>query len=74
MELSQRRAHQAARDARVQAERISRELVDQGVSASAELPEREITALIAYLQRLGTDISNPEVTEVPTGGTGSSNK
>jgi len=41
-------------DLRVQAESIVAGLKESGVEV---LPETEIVALIAYLQRLGTDIS-----------------
>jgi cbb3-type cytochrome c oxidase subunit II len=40
------------RAARAQAEQIGREIAEQG--GPADLADREITALIAYLQRLGT--------------------
>jgi cytochrome c oxidase cbb3-type subunit I/II len=39
-----------------QASQIASELVDQGVKADESLGDKEIIALIAYLQRLGTDI------------------
>jgi cytochrome c oxidase cbb3-type subunit I/II len=41
--------------ARSQAAQIAEEIVDQGGPSGLET--REIVALIAYLQRLGTDIS-----------------
>ena len=44
----------AARDE--QARKIAAELVSQGVRADDSLAGREIVAMIAYLQRLGTDI------------------
>jgi cytochrome c oxidase cbb3-type subunit I/II len=43
----------AVRDLRAQAESISKELKVTGLLAT---PDKEIIALIAYLQRLGTDI------------------
>src|SRR5690606_10888201 len=43
-------------DLREQAEAIAADLNSQGVNVRAD---REIVALIAYLQRLGTDINNP---------------
>jgi len=43
----------AAEDLRLQSEQISAELVKGGAPAE---PQKEIIALIAYLQRLGTDI------------------
>jgi cytochrome c oxidase cbb3-type subunit I/II len=47
----------AAVDARAQATEISQEIVDQGGPQGLE--DRKIVALIAYLQRLGTDINRP---------------
>ncbi len=41
-----------------QAKTITDELISQGVSAPPGLEKKEIIALIAYLQRLGTDISS----------------
>jgi cytochrome c oxidase cbb3-type subunit I/II len=46
----------AARDLRVQAEQIAEGLRKGGVDVTAD---REIVAMIAYLQRLGTDIKKP---------------
>jgi cytochrome c oxidase cbb3-type subunit I/II len=43
----------AMEDLRLQAEQISAELVKSGAPAE---PQKEVVALIAYLQRLGTDI------------------
>ena len=43
-----------ARDA--QAKKIAEELVSQGVRADDGLAKKEIVAMIAYLQRLGSDI------------------
>jgi cytochrome c oxidase cbb3-type subunit I/II len=43
----------ALQDLQAQAEEISKSLKDSGVEV---MPEAEIVALIAYLQRLGTDI------------------
>jgi cytochrome c oxidase cbb3-type subunit I/II len=48
----------AAAAARAQAETIAAEISDQG--GPAGLGDKQIVALIAYLQRLGTDISKPE--------------
>ncbi|MGF1637147.1 MAG: cytochrome-c oxidase, cbb3-type subunit I [Cyclobacteriaceae bacterium] len=48
---------QALEDARSQAEKIAKDLLDEGVETSSNL---EIIALIAYLQRLGTDIKLKE--------------
>ena len=39
-----------------QAKKITSELIEQGVSPKSNLEKKEIIALIAYLQRLGTDI------------------
>jgi cytochrome c oxidase cbb3-type subunit I/II len=41
-----------------QADKIASELVSQGVKQDAEMSKKEIIALIAYLQRLGTDIKH----------------
>jgi len=41
-----------------QAKKIADGLVEQGVKADPALPKREIIALIAYLQRLGRDVSS----------------
>jgi cytochrome c oxidase cbb3-type subunit I/II len=41
---------------RQQAKKITDELVAQGANADAGLENKEIIAMIAYLQRLGTDI------------------
>jgi cytochrome c oxidase cbb3-type subunit I/II len=52
--------HQAQTDLRQQAQRIAEGLTTSGIEANAD---REIIALIAYLQRLGTDIkAKPAVT------------
>jgi cytochrome c oxidase cbb3-type subunit I/II len=48
--------------AREQAEKIGHEIVSQG--GPAGLQTKQITALIAYLQRLGTDINQPPATEL----------
>ena len=40
-----------------QAATLSQEIVAQG--GSADLADKEIIALIAYMQRLGTDIKKP---------------
>ncbi len=52
----------AAESAMEQARTIAAEIVDQGGEAGLE--GKKITALIAYLQRLGTDISRPEAVEL----------
>ncbi|WP_421877644.1 cytochrome-c oxidase, cbb3-type subunit I [Marinoscillum sp.] len=46
-------AEQAVADAEAQAAQITADLESQGIKV---VPEKEIVALIAYLQRLGTDI------------------
>jgi cytochrome c oxidase cbb3-type subunit I/II len=46
----------AAANLKTQAEKIVTELVSQGAKADPSLAQKEIVALIAYLQRLGTDI------------------
>ena len=47
----------AVADARAQARRIAQQVVDQKAAASvAELEDKQVIALIAYLQRLGTDL------------------
>ena len=51
--------------AREQAEQISAELVAQG--GRGDLTDRKIIALVAYLQRLGTDISKPVETPAEGG-------
>jgi cytochrome c oxidase cbb3-type subunit I/II len=48
---------QALSDLDAQANLIAQELVDSGIEAAAD---KEIIALIAYLQRLGTDIKLKE--------------
>jgi cytochrome c oxidase cbb3-type subunit I/II len=53
----------AERLAREQADRISKELAAQG--GRADLAEKKVIALVAYLQRLGTDISQPVEGETP---------
>ncbi|MEL6535091.1 MAG: cytochrome-c oxidase, cbb3-type subunit I [Bacteroidota bacterium] len=52
---------QAVEDLWEQAEQIASELGDKGIETVAD---QEIIALIAYLQRLGTDISKPAPEEV----------
>ena len=49
--------NQAQQDAEAQAQKIVKNLKDAGVATK---PDREIVALIAYLQRLGTDIKVKE--------------
>jgi cytochrome c oxidase cbb3-type subunit I/II len=57
---------QAEQDLRAQAERIAADLTGSGIDASAD---REIIALIAYLQRLGTDAKvKPEAVASAEGG------
>jgi len=59
----------AAAIARAQAEVIAKDIVAQG--GYAGMGDKKIVALIAYLQRLGTDISKPPLAApaaVPTGG------
>lgn len=48
----------AIRDARTQADGVAKKLADQGVT-EPQLADKEIVAIIAYLQRLGTDIKTP---------------
>jgi cytochrome c oxidase cbb3-type subunit I/II len=63
---------QALNDLQAQARSVQASLKDDGLEISENM---EIIALIAYLQRLGTDINAPEVTNVPSAGsTGESNK
>lgn len=47
---------QASNEAKSQAIKITEELSSQGIDTSGEVAGKEIIALIAYLQRLGTDI------------------
>ena len=58
----------AADLARQQARRIAGEIVQQGGPAGLE--ETKVVALIAYLQRLGTDIKRTTATAAGTGGPG----
>jgi cytochrome c oxidase cbb3-type subunit I/II len=53
--------------ARAQAEAISARLKEKGITCP---PDREIVALIAYLQRLGTDIENAPAPETESGAGG----
>ena len=53
-------AKQAQTDLEEQARKISADLKSQGVVVS---PNKEIVALIAYLQRLGTDITKADKEE-----------
>ena len=46
----------AVENLQAQAKKITDELITQGVPATTSLERKEIIALIAYLQRLGTDI------------------
>jgi cytochrome c oxidase cbb3-type subunit I/II len=60
--------HQAVQDLRAQAARLATDLRAAGQPAEAD---REIIALIAYLQRLGTDVkkwSQPQATAAVEGG------
>ncbi len=52
--------NRANEDLRVQSEEIAADLQKNGVPAE---PNKEIIALIAYLQRLGTDIKGNPLTE-----------
>lgn len=56
--------HNAVVDARAQAAKIAKGLTDQGLP---DISDKQIVALIAYLQRLGTDIkaTTPQATEEP---------
>ena len=56
---SQQEVTDAEKNLRAQAKKITNELVEQGVTPPPNLEEKQIIALIAYLQRLGTDISKP---------------
>jgi cytochrome c oxidase cbb3-type subunit I/II len=47
----------AQRLAREQAQKIGREIIEQG--GPKDLDDRQVVALIAYLQRIGTDITKP---------------
>jgi cytochrome c oxidase cbb3-type subunit I/II len=59
-------------DLMAQARGVKANLEEDGIQVNENM---EIVALIAYLQRLGTDISNPEITLTPSeGGGASSNK
>jgi cytochrome c oxidase cbb3-type subunit I/II len=51
------KAGAAEKAAREQAEQISQELAAQG--GRSDLADKKVIALVAYLQRLGTDISKP---------------
>lgn len=63
---------QAMNDLQAQARAVQASLADDGLEISENM---EIIALISYLQRLGTDINQPEITNVPSAGsTGESNK
>jgi len=55
-------AERAVADLEAQAKTIADELRDQGIEQE-NLEQKEIVALIAYLQRLGTDIKPDPVTE-----------
>ncbi|KAA3610298.1 MAG: cytochrome-c oxidase, cbb3-type subunit I [Calditrichaeota bacterium] len=55
---------QALNDLKAQAEKIAASLKTQGISNAD--PNKEIIALIAYLQRLGTDIKGSAVSENAT--------
>jgi cytochrome c oxidase cbb3-type subunit I/II len=65
--------NQALSDLQEQALHVKANLEIDGIEVNENL---EIVALIAYLQRLGTDISKVETPEaaVTTGGNGASNK
>jgi cytochrome c oxidase cbb3-type subunit I/II len=51
--------------ARAQANQIALEMEEQGGPAVAETEDRQVIALIAYLQRLGTDISRIDEEPAP---------
>ncbi len=53
---SDQEVENAVADLEAQARKISSELVEQGAPKNEEIYKKEIIALIAYLQRLGTDI------------------
>jgi cytochrome c oxidase cbb3-type subunit I/II len=61
-------AANAAALARTQGQRIAAEIVQQGGPAGLE--ETKVVALIAYLQRLGTDIKQTTAAAAGAGGTG----
>ena len=61
-------AANAAALARAQGQQIAGEIVQQGGPAGLE--ETKVVALIAYLQRLGTDIKQTTATAAGAGGTG----
>jgi cytochrome c oxidase cbb3-type subunit I/II len=61
-------AANAAALARKQGQQIAGEIVQQGGPAGLE--ETKVVALIAYLQRLGTDIKRTTATAAGTGGPG----
>ncbi|MDB5262085.1 MAG: bifunctional cbb3-type cytochrome c oxidase subunit, partial [Adhaeribacter sp.] len=52
-------AQKATKDLQIQARKITDQLAKEGIEVN---PDREIVALIAYLQRLGTDIKVKEET------------
>jgi cytochrome c oxidase cbb3-type subunit I/II len=54
-------AEEANKDLVIQAENISKELMKDGIQA---LPNSELIALIAYLQRVGTDIKANKTAEI----------
>lgn len=54
-------AEEANKDLMIQAENISKELMKDGIQA---LPNSELIALIAYLQRVGTDIKANKTAEI----------
>jgi cytochrome c oxidase cbb3-type subunit I/II len=53
---------QAIADAKIQAEEIVKNLAEAKISTKGD---REIIALIAYLQRMGTDIKNEQTAMKP---------
>ncbi len=54
--------------AREQAALIAAEMEEQGGPAASETKDKKVIALIAYLQRLGTDLLNPVEEEEPADG------
>jgi len=58
----------ASEMARDQARQVAQEIVDQGGPEGLE--NRKVTALIAYIQRLGVDITKPPPAESGEGESG----
>lgn len=57
---SEEEVEQATAMLKTQATKIADSLMEQGAKSDASLRDKEIVALIAYLQRLGTDIKKME--------------